>query len=67
MADGTGIDVAEALGPERSAGLVLFTGGAITARAQEFLRATPLEILRKPIEPAALARVLEAASARRAS
>jgi len=68
MPDLNGVDVAEALRlrvPRLEARLVLITAGAITERTREFLASSRHDLLPKPIDVAALLRLVQATPRRR--
>jgi signal transduction histidine kinase len=68
MPELNGVDVAEALRrgePRVDARLVLITAGAITERTREFLAASRYDLLPKPIDVAALLRLVQATPRRR--
>ncbi|WP_232287482.1 ATP-binding protein [Anaeromyxobacter dehalogenans] len=63
MPELAGMDVhasVQELDPGQAARIVFMTGGAFTARAREFLERVPNARVEKPLDPATLARVLEA-------
>ncbi|ACL65089.1 PAS/PAC sensor hybrid histidine kinase [Anaeromyxobacter dehalogenans 2CP-1] len=63
MPELAGMDVhasIQEIDPGQAARIVFMTGGAFTTRAREFLERVPNARLEKPLDPATLARVLEA-------
>jgi CheY-like chemotaxis protein len=68
MPERSGVDVAEALQrrvPRLEARLVLITAGAITGRTRDFLTSSRLAVLPKPIDVAALLRLVQETPRRR--